>query len=185
MAAKELNALGLAKAPGGDSIRQWNVAFRIGNVFPHPRRHVVEKKPRGAEQIFEYFPKAREMFVAIANENIHQMTGKLMIQEFMTKIVPELERDSREKGCFDDGSPGQKILVKLIAHPPSKTVVTKWFKLCNIEYDKQCTRRGKGTSYLSQRMREAWASGKYKDRRPKGQGLKKGKQDAQVDILED
>ena len=33
--------------------------------------------------------------------------------------------------------------------------------------------RGKN-AYLSTRMKEAWAEGKYANRRPKGQGLKKG-----------
>lgn len=61
----------------------------------------------------------------------------------------------------------------MLAHPPSGAVAKKWLKHFNIEYDIQCTRKGRnGTSYLSQRMKEAWASGKYAKRRPKGQGGK-------------
>jgi len=178
-AAKEMVDLGLTEN-NGKTITRWNVIFRKENVFPHPKRHVVEMdyESRHSVQIFKHFPKAKELFLEIAHENIDGLTAAMMREQVITKILPELERESREKECFDDGSPGQKLLKRLLANPPSVDMTRRWLNDSNIEWDKFCTRRGRnGTSYLSQRMKEAWAAGKYTKRRPKGQGLKKGKLD--------
>lgn len=174
-ASKELSELGLTKA-NANTVRAWNKSFRENNVFPHPRRLVIEKDNSSSYiRIFDYFPRAQEMFIDIANENIEQMTGKLITSEFANTILPELERESIVAECFGDDSPGQKMLAKLLKKPPSEQMVTGWLRHFNIHYDKHCTRRGRGgNSYLSQRMKEAWASGKYANRRPKGQGLQKG-----------
>ena len=100
-----------------------------------------------------------------------------------------LEKESRDNACFDDGSPEQKLLVKLLANPPKGCTMCRWMNHLNIEYDKQCTRRCRnGESFLSQRMQEAWAAGKYANRRPRGQGLKRGKEAAAHDedeVVED
>lgn len=128
-----------------------------------------------------FYMQAKEMFVEIANENKDRITGKFMQEEFKGKVLPALEQESRENQCFDNGSREQKMLVRLIAHPPSEALVLSWMRQLNIEWDHWCTRKGRakdGGSYLSQRMAEAWASGKYANRRPKGQGLKKGKERA-------
>jgi len=189
MAAIELNELGLTKFSGGEGVARWNTQFRTVNTFPHPKRHVTKKQSWEYMMIFEYFPSAKDMFLEIANENMDRLTGKLMKEEFATTILPALEMESRENGSFDDGSPKQKMLVKLLANPPSGVLVLKWMRHFNIEWDKQCTRKGRdGGSFLSQRMSEAWAAGKYDNRRPKGEGLKKGKQsgdDGQEDNDED
>ena len=59
----------------------------------------------------------------------------------------------------------------------------------NIEYDKQCTRKGRNNgSYLSQPMQELWAVGNYTNQRPRGQGLNRGKEAAAHDegeVVED
>ena len=182
--------MGLSKA-GGDLIRRWNLGFRVEELFPHPGRLTREKKPGGGT-IFDFFPQAKELFVEIANANIQQMSSvgvmtslDTMVEQFSARVIPELERDSREKGCFDDGSSAQKSLKKLIATPPTTTTIRRWLKKLNIEYDRQVAQRGKGTSYLAQRMKEAWASGKYSNRRPKGQGLKRGKQAADAHTVEE
>jgi len=179
MAGEELSDLGLTQFSGGKTFANWNVHFRIANKFPHPGRLTssAERESNPQFRIFEYFPKAKEMFLEIANENKHQLTGKFMLEQFEETILPTLERDSRDKNCFSDGSKGQKMLVKLLANPPSGTLILKWMGKLNIEWDQWCTRKGRakdGGSYLSQRMSEAWASGKYSNRRPKGQGLRKG-----------
>ena len=182
MAATELNELGLTKFSGGEGVARWNTQFRIVHTFPHPKRHVTKKQSCEFIRIFEYFPSAKDMFLVIANENMDRLTGKLMKEEFATTILPALEMESRENGSFDDGSPEQKMLVKLLANAPSGALVLKWMRHFNIEWDKQCTRKGRdGGSFLSKRMSEAWAAGKYENRRPKGKGLKKGKQSGDED----
>ena len=179
-ASKELSEMGLVKNISGKTIQNWAAEFRKEHVFPHPGRHTAVKKTHVSEQtshrIFEYFPRAKEIFLEIVNENHECLTAKLMHEEVPSKLLPILERESTENGCFDDGSPGQKMLNRFLANPPSQEMVRKWMTHLNVEYDKFCTRKGRnGNSYLSQRMKEAWASGKYSNRRPKGQGLKKGK----------
>jgi hypothetical protein len=55
-----------------------------------------------------------------------------------------------------------------------------WLKRFDIEWDMKCTQRGRnGTSKTSNRMREAWAAGKFASRRPKGQGLKRKRADGE------
>ncbi|KAL7543746.1 hypothetical protein ACHAXR_013042 [Thalassiosira sp. AJA248-18] len=172
-AASQLNGLGLVSW-GGSSIQTMNKTFQVGHVFPHPGRIVNEKPNLNCFRILEYFPKAKEMYMEFANENIDRMTNKLMADEFATNILPAIEKESRDKECFDDGSPEQKMLMKQLANPPSSSTMRKWLKLLNIEYDVQCTRRGRnGVGSLSRRSKAAWAAGKYANRRPKGQGLKR------------
>jgi hypothetical protein len=169
--ASSLHALGLTKITG-DSIMRWNLQFRVDNVFTHPGKMVNEKqRSNDSIRIFEYFPKSKDRFLDIANINIDKLTGKLMKKEFSATILPELERESRENECFDNGSPEQKLLVKLLADPPSEKLILRWLRQFDVQWDTHCTRKGRdGNSYLSQRMREAWAAGKYSNRRPKGQG---------------
>eukprot|EP00581_Thalassiosira_minuscula_P011088 CAMPEP_0183717904 /NCGR_PEP_ID=MMETSP0737-20130205/11334_1 /TAXON_ID=385413 /ORGANISM="Thalassiosira miniscula, Strain CCMP1093" /LENGTH=1299 /DNA_ID=CAMNT_0025947381 /DNA_START=283 /DNA_END=4182 /DNA_ORIENTATION=+ len=176
IALKDLTELGLTKFSGPNTVLKWAAQFRVSNTFPHPGRHTAKPK-QGFDQfhVFEYFPTAKKMFLDIANENMERLTGKLMKEEFEKQILPALEAESREKGIFDDGSREQKLLMKLLSNPPSEDLTLKWMPRLGIEWDKHCTRRGRGgSSYLSMRMREAWAEGKYSKRRPKGQGLKKG-----------
>jgi len=184
MASAELSPLGLTKF-GGIAVASWNAHFRIDNKFPHPVRltRTGERETNHFVRIFEYFPQAKEMFLEIANENKHQLSGKFMLEQFEEKILPTLERDSRDKECFNDGTKPQKMLMKMLTKTPSEASVLKWMRQLNIEWDQYTTMRGRG-SYLSQRMAEAWAAGKYANRRPKGQGLKKG-QAQDPDIVED
>ena len=157
----------------------WNVGFRKDGLFQHPKKLVTTErvKPETKFQIFEYFPRAKDMFLEYANEinesENDELCGPVMKEHFDYTILPELERESREKGCFDDESREQKLLVKLLAAPPSLDLVTKWMKQLNIIWDKFASRRGKHST-LSKAMKNAWSSGKYSNRRPKGQGLKKG-----------
>ena len=123
------------------------------------------------------------MFLENANENNldNKLCARVMKVHFDNAILPELERESREKGCFDDGTRQQKLLVKLIASSVSPSLILQWMKQLNIEWDYRATARGKKPD-ISKAMKEAWASGKYSNRRPKGQGLKKGgKQAAEVE----
>jgi hypothetical protein len=127
--------------------------------------------------MFEHFPDEKDMFMDIADNNAHQLTGTFMTNEFRTTILPELEKQSLEKGCFDDGSKGQKLLLKLIANPPSHCTIIKWMRKFNIEWDAYQTQRGRGgVGSVSRSLKEAWAAGKFKNRRPKGQGLKRGRE---------
>jgi len=179
MAGEELGDLGLTQFSGGKTFVNWNTHFRKANIFPHPGylTSTAERESNPQFRIFEYFPKAKEMFLEIANENKHQLTGKFMLEQFKEKILPTLERDSRDKECFDDGSKGQKKLVKLLANPPSRALILRWMGKLNIEWDPYTTRKGSakdGGSHLSKRISEARESGKYTKRRPKGKGLKKG-----------
>ena len=43
--------------------------------------------------ILEYFLRAKEMFTEFANENIDRMTTNLMSEEFVTSILPLLEKE--------------------------------------------------------------------------------------------
>ena len=136
-------------------------------------------------QIFEYFPRAKDVFLEYANEinesENDELCGPVMKEHFDNAILPELERESREKGCFDDGTRQQKLLVRLISSSVSPGIILKWMKQLNIEWDYRATARGKKPD-ISKYLKEAWASGKYSNRRPKGQGLKKdGKQAAMVE----
>jgi arsenate reductase-like glutaredoxin family protein len=179
IAAKELSDLGLIKA-AGSSISKWNMEFRQNTLFSHPGKLVDEKERKAMRDIFKHFPQAKDMFIDIANKNLHQMTSKFMADEFATTILPELEKKSREDGCFNDGTPAQKMLVRYLATPPSQTTVMSWLKRFDIEWDMKCTQRGRnGTSKTSNRMREAWAAGKFASRRPKGQGLKRKRADGE------
>ena len=118
------------------------------------------------------------MFLDLASNNIDQLTGKWMMNEVATTILPELERESKESGCFNDGSPAQNLLGKYVTKPPSVATVRRWLKKFNIQYDHKCTQRGRGgVSSVSRSMKEAWASGKFANRRPKGQGLQQKKDD--------
>ena len=155
----------------------WNVGFRKDGLFQHPKKLVTTErvKPETKFQIFEYFPRAKDMFLEYANENIleNKLCARVMKEYLYNTILPELERESRDKRCFDDGTRQQKLLVKLIASSVSPGIIVKWMHQLNIEYDYRATARGKKPD-ISKAMREAWASGKYSNRRPKGQGLKKG-----------
>ena len=158
---------------------QWNIGLRKDGLFQHPQKLVTTERviKETKFQIFEYFPRAKDMFLEYANEinesENDELCGPVMKEHFDNAILPELERESREKGCFDDGSPKQRLLVKVLAAPPSLDLVTKWMKQLNIVWDKFASRRGKHST-LSKAMRNAWSSGKYSNRRPKGQGLKNG-----------
>ena len=169
------------KGMSAKTLQSLAAAFRKEHVFPHPKRCVdVQKKQEPPKQsprrFFEYFPLAGKMFIEFANKNSDRLTAKLMQEEVEKNIIPTLKRESIENGCFDDGSPGQEMLKKFLDNPPSDEWALKWMKQLNIVYDKFCTRRGRnGNSYLSQRMKEAWASGKYSGRKPKRKGLKKSK----------
>mmetsp|Transcript_11472 Transcript_11472/g.18451 ORF Transcript_11472/g.18451 Transcript_11472/m.18451 type:complete len:234 (-) Transcript_11472:130-831(-) len=176
-AASHFEGLGLRDGTPNDTIRRWHAAFRKAEVFPHPKKFVEGQQP---SMIFVYFPRAKELFIDIANKNSHQLTSYIMADKFATCILPVLEQESRDEGCFDDGSPGQKLLGKLLANPPTKHQVLRWLNEFNIEYDKHFSSRGRREN-LSQGMREAWASGKYANRRPKGQGLKRRKAAATED----
>jgi len=168
-AAVQLDGLGLTQLTGS-TVQRYQLSFRVGNVFPHPAIVVKERQSQKSDRIFEFFPKAKEMFLKIANENTDRITRQLFEDEFAATILPVLERESRDEGCFDDGSPAQKLLVRLLAKPPSHIMIREWMKYLNIEYDEQCRKK-----YHRQRMQEAWASGMYANRRPKGQGLKRCK----------
>ena len=181
MASKDLVELGLIKAVR-TTIQKYNMEFRQNHVFAHPRRVTAEpRKAQIAKDIFYYFPQAKDRFIEIATINKHQLTGKFMANEMNRTIVPELERQSRENNCFDDGSPGQDMLVKLLANPFSFARALNYMNKFNIEWDRTCTRRGRGgTSVISQSMKEAWATGKFSNRRPKGQGgLKRTREDGE------
>ena len=131
-AAEELSALGHTQLKG-DNIQRMQTIFRKENAFPHPGRLVKEKKDDF--WIFDYFPVAKEMFLSIAENNSDLLTATLMKEKFVMIILPELERQSREKGNFDDDSKEQKLLVKLIANPPSLNHYCKWMRNLNIEWD--------------------------------------------------
>ena len=171
--AEELTALGLTKVKGG-AIKKWHSDFRKAGVLPHPGKYVNERESSAFIRIFEYFPRAKEMFLRFAEDNKDELSGKVMAEEFAKTILPELERESREKGCFDDGSPAQKLLVKQLAKPPAHGTIVKSMHHLNITWDPMARLRGRdGTSYQSIKMKEVWAQGKYANRRPKGQGLPK------------
>lgn len=158
--AEELTALGLTKIKSG-AIKKWHSDFRIAGVLPHPGKYVNERESNGHIRIFEYFPRAKEMFLRFAEDNKDELSGKVMAEEFAKTILPELERESREKGCFDDGSPAQKLLVKQLAKPPGHGTIVKSMHHLNITWDPMARQRGRdGTSYQSIKMKEVWAAGK-------------------------
>jgi hypothetical protein len=157
IAAEELGELGLTRI-AAQGIWNLNVRFRKEGVLQQ------KQKAKSSFQIFEYFPAAKDLFVEFASENSDKkLSGRMMNEYFQGTILPNLERESREKGSFDDGSEEQALLVQLIANPPSNKLVGEWALQLSIE----------NKTSISQRLKEAWAAGKFANRRHKGRGKRR------------
>ena len=89
-----------------------------GCITPPRQTRQRKAKQRACSNLWVLSKGKRKMFLEIARENTDQLTTYLMEEQFASSILLVLEKDSRDNECFDDGSPSQKLLVKLLTNPP-------------------------------------------------------------------
>ena len=111
----------------------WHQKFRNNNEFYHPNTTIANGKT-DMPPIFEFFPEAKDMFVATAKENLEHLTIKLLHNKVINNIIPSLWKKS-EKTKVDKDILERRLLLIYKDTPPSYRTVCLWMKKLGFGYN--------------------------------------------------
>ena len=132
-AVKELNHLSLTLASSHEVVRRWHMDFRDrGNKFgnPNPLAHKGHRP-----LLFEHYPDGQVSFCTFANENLAKLSGELMLNYVLEKLVPvfraEYNNHPDHAGLFEDDD---AFLNHLGYRNLGVSTMNRWLNNCGYKY---------------------------------------------------